>query len=198
METQITLPGQGQPLITELADFETSSRLTGGGLGALTQADFLRLLTTQLANQDPLEPVSNEDMLAQMAQFSSLEAETRTSQTLGEIATKLDAMIEAQQAAIAAQQADQEAEEGPGGEAPLSPFEQASLDTLALIAAQLGTLAELQQQALATTGAAPDADDEPEAPGEPDGMGEPEPAEETAAPEDPEDPSGEPSAPPIT
>ncbi|MCP4646028.1 MAG: hypothetical protein GY851_36630 [bacterium] len=34
---------------------------------------FLQLLIAQIQNQDPLEPTSNEDMLAQLAQFSSLE-----------------------------------------------------------------------------------------------------------------------------
>lgn len=35
--------------------------------------EFLNLLVTQLRNQDPLEPVKQEDFLAQLAQFSSLE-----------------------------------------------------------------------------------------------------------------------------
>ena len=34
---------------------------------------FLKLLTVQLQNQDPLEPVKNEDFVAQLSQFSSLE-----------------------------------------------------------------------------------------------------------------------------
>lgn len=34
---------------------------------------FLLLLTTQLQNQDPLNPMSNEEFVAQLAQFSSLE-----------------------------------------------------------------------------------------------------------------------------
>lgn len=34
---------------------------------------FLSLLITQMQHQDPLEPTKNEDFLAQMAQFSSLE-----------------------------------------------------------------------------------------------------------------------------
>jgi len=34
---------------------------------------FLSLLTTQLQYQDPLDPMSNEDFIAQLAQFSSLE-----------------------------------------------------------------------------------------------------------------------------
>jgi flagellar basal-body rod modification protein FlgD len=35
--------------------------------------DFLNLLVLQMQNQDPLEPMDNQAMLAQMAQFSSLE-----------------------------------------------------------------------------------------------------------------------------
>lgn len=34
---------------------------------------FLNILVTQMQYQDPLEPTTNEDFLAQMAQFSSLE-----------------------------------------------------------------------------------------------------------------------------
>jgi flagellar basal-body rod modification protein FlgD len=34
---------------------------------------FMRLLVTQLQNQDPLEPTQNQDFIAQLATFSSLE-----------------------------------------------------------------------------------------------------------------------------
>jgi flagellar basal-body rod modification protein FlgD len=34
---------------------------------------FMNLLATQLKNQDPLNPSKNDEMLAQLAQFSSLE-----------------------------------------------------------------------------------------------------------------------------
>ena len=34
---------------------------------------FLQLLVLELQNQDPLEPLGNQDMLAQLAQFSALE-----------------------------------------------------------------------------------------------------------------------------
>lgn len=34
---------------------------------------FLRLLTTQLANQDPLNPMEDREFIAQLAQFTSLE-----------------------------------------------------------------------------------------------------------------------------
>ena len=35
--------------------------------------EFLQLLVTQLRNQDPLEPVKQQDFLSQLAQFSTLE-----------------------------------------------------------------------------------------------------------------------------
>ncbi|MEP1422162.1 MAG: flagellar hook capping FlgD N-terminal domain-containing protein [Erythrobacter sp.] len=68
----------------------------------LGSADFLRLMTAQLANQDPLEPQSNEQMLAQLAQFSSLESNIEGNSRLDDISAKLDALIEAQTAAAEA------------------------------------------------------------------------------------------------
>ncbi len=62
----------------------------------LGQADFLRLLITQLQQQDPLEPVDNQGMLAQMAQFSSLAGTTEGNATLGDISRKLDQLIAVQ------------------------------------------------------------------------------------------------------
>ena len=44
----------------------------------LTQANFLKLLVTQMTSQDPLSPVSDTDMAAQMAQFSSLQTAQAT------------------------------------------------------------------------------------------------------------------------
>ena len=41
--------------------------------GQMGQADFFALLTTQLAMQDPLNPITNEDMIAQMTTFSMAE-----------------------------------------------------------------------------------------------------------------------------
>lgn len=39
----------------------------------LGKDSFMKLLVSQLQNQDPINPQSNEDFIAQLAQFSSLE-----------------------------------------------------------------------------------------------------------------------------
>lgn len=48
---------------------------TSNGLQAnsLTQQDFLKVLLTQLTYQDPMKPMDNQQFMAQMAQFTSLE-----------------------------------------------------------------------------------------------------------------------------
>jgi flagellar basal-body rod modification protein FlgD len=64
---------------------------TGAAHDVLGKNDFLRLLVTQLQNQDPMEPVSDREFIAQMAQFSALEQMTNVSQGLTELAKRQDA-----------------------------------------------------------------------------------------------------------
>ena len=65
----------------------------------LGQADFIRLMTTQMKMQDPLEPVDNKEMIAQMAQFSSLAGIDNINSTLKAIAAQLDQVLRDQSAA---------------------------------------------------------------------------------------------------
>jgi len=48
---------------------ELNAKTAGKGLG---QEAFLKLMTTQLQNQDPTKPMDNNNFLAQLAQFSTV------------------------------------------------------------------------------------------------------------------------------
>mgnify|MGYP000889809420 CR=1 FL=1 len=47
----------------------------------LGKDEFLKLLVTELSNQDPLNPMDDSDFVAQLAQFSTLEQMTNLSET---------------------------------------------------------------------------------------------------------------------
>lgn len=46
---------------------------------------FLKILITQLSNQDPLDPLKDKDFIAQMAQFSTLEQMTNMNKSIEEM-----------------------------------------------------------------------------------------------------------------
>lgn len=50
--------------------WDNSNKVPEKNNGALTQADFFALLTQQLAYQDPTKPVENDQMIAQMTNFT--------------------------------------------------------------------------------------------------------------------------------
>lgn len=61
----------------------TSSASTATSGSTLTEANFLTLLTTQLENQDPLNPQSPSDFAAELAQFSTASGVQTLNTTLG-------------------------------------------------------------------------------------------------------------------
>ena len=67
----------------------TSTPVASAGSTTLGQNDFLKLMTAQMKNQDPFDPVDNTQMVAQMAQFSSLAGISEMSATLKGISDKL-------------------------------------------------------------------------------------------------------------
>jgi flagellar basal-body rod modification protein FlgD len=52
------------------------------GSQELGKDQFMRLMMTQMQNQDPTSPMDNQQMIAQMAQFSTLEIMQRSEQTM--------------------------------------------------------------------------------------------------------------------
>jgi flagellar basal-body rod modification protein FlgD len=71
---QPVLPG-----ITRYTDVKNAPKTTNENMG---KTEFLTLFTTQLQNQNPLDPVNNEAFVAQLAQFSQLEATTNMSASM--------------------------------------------------------------------------------------------------------------------
>lgn len=64
------------------------------GRTSLTQTDFLKLLTAQLANQDPTSPVENAEFVSQMAQLSTVDGIDRLNGGIGQLQQTLTAIAE--------------------------------------------------------------------------------------------------------
>ncbi len=54
---------------------QTAAQTTNsfGSSSNVSKEEFLKLLVTQLQNQDPMNPINNEQFITQLATFSSLE-----------------------------------------------------------------------------------------------------------------------------
>ena len=59
--------------VSSVASGQNAPTAAGIPPKTLGQADFLKLLTVQLAQQDPLKPMDDTAFVAQMAQFTSLQ-----------------------------------------------------------------------------------------------------------------------------
>jgi len=76
--------------VTGTTNAQGSSALSSalGTNKAMGKDDFLKLLVAQLKNQDPLAPQDNTQFVAQLAQFSSLEAAMGTNTRLDGITSQ--------------------------------------------------------------------------------------------------------------
>lgn len=70
---------------------------------ALGKQDFLNLLVSQLANQDPLNPMDNQQFASQLAQFSSLEQMTNIQSLLEDGLSGDQSLAGAMQGGLAAE-----------------------------------------------------------------------------------------------
>ncbi|ODN42003.1 flagellar hook assembly protein FlgD [Piscirickettsia litoralis] len=66
----------------------------------LGQDDFLKLLTTQLKHQDPMQPQENGEFLAQMAQFSTVDGINSINDAVGSLVAELKSTSALQASAL--------------------------------------------------------------------------------------------------
>ena len=72
-----TLPMKSAPS----ASAGTSRQVKSKSMELKTE-DFIKMMITQLQNQDPMEPAKNDQLLAQMSQISQLQSSTNLNDSL--------------------------------------------------------------------------------------------------------------------
>ncbi len=72
-----------------VAEAQLAAKGQDGGPSNLGSKDFLKLMTTQLRNQDPFSPMDQTAMLGQMAQFSTVTGITEMNASIGKLAESL-------------------------------------------------------------------------------------------------------------
>jgi flagellar basal-body rod modification protein FlgD len=76
------------PAATQASQANTAAQRSPAKV--LGQDDFLKLLTLQMQNQDPMNPQTNTDFVAQMAQFTTLEQSRSMTNSLQSIQARQD------------------------------------------------------------------------------------------------------------
>lgn len=78
------------PTAATTGSSSSTGSTTTTGKKTLGQEDFLKLLAVQYQQQDPMNPVSDTDSIAQMAQFSALQQTQTLVQQVTQLNTQQD------------------------------------------------------------------------------------------------------------
>lgn len=77
--------------------FSATSGTTRTSSTGLDAASFMQLFTTQLANQNPMEPMNSADFLNQFAQITSVQTMNDLSKTMGDVKNSMNSLKAATQ-----------------------------------------------------------------------------------------------------
>ncbi len=80
---------QAEKLEEFMNEYETSDKKMNQDMG---KDQFMHILLTQLTHQNPLEPLKDQEFIAQMAQFSALEELKTMGKTLSDFQASLDSI----------------------------------------------------------------------------------------------------------
>ena len=83
-------PNSAQTALFEKLGISKQSEAQKATKDTLGQSDFLKLMTTQLQNQDPFAPMDNGDFIAQMAQFSTVTGIEEVNSSLKKLVEEFD------------------------------------------------------------------------------------------------------------
>jgi flagellar basal-body rod modification protein FlgD len=111
----------------------TTSAKSASQLGAaagMGKDDFMKLLMTQLQNQDPMKPMEDKEFISQLAQFSSLEATEKMTQQIEDL-TGAQMLIQA--ATLIGKQVSAKLESGETVSGPISQVHMISGKPMAVV-----------------------------------------------------------------
>ena len=83
-------PNNSQAALFEKLGISSQTEAQKAKSDTLGQSDFLKLMTTQLQNQDPFAPMDNGDFIAQMAQFSTVTGIQEINNSIGKLVEEFD------------------------------------------------------------------------------------------------------------
>lgn len=160
-----------------------ASKKDGQTLG---KDEFLKILITQLQNQDPMQPMQDRDFIAQMAQFSSVEQLMNIQTQLGSLhqALGMSSSLIGKEITWYGKSEDKEYQVGKDGKDDTNPILRTGIVESMIIRdgvsyakvgeyeVELSTIAEIREP-----GEAPSTE-EPEQPGQPEEPEQPGPPEE--------------------
>ena len=89
MDINNNMGAQAQRDLLDKLGIKSAEEVKNNSRDTLGQEEFLTLMTAQLQNQDPMEPMDNGDFIAQMAQFSTVTGITDMANSMKAMADEL-------------------------------------------------------------------------------------------------------------